>query len=372
MSKEWYLELEEDSLRMLRFSSITDRVQGYWDYYMKNSHVFSLGKKQMTTEVSEKELQSAPINTRLFANDVRHISTLPFSTLLCLYNMDGKEFAVSKSGYRRVFRQLPFQGHYHTHKYIEFLYVVRGSFEQVLLGEHVCFKEGDFVITDQNISHADFLSGKQDTAVLFLSLQSDYLDQLLAYCSEENPLFSYLFRALRRQQNLQSYLHLENQRHSPYVPIILEQLIAEEYQNMPGASAIIQGSLVRLFSFLCTDYSLQLHESGKEDKEQIFLYELERYIHLHYNNLTSSILEQEFHYHRNYYNLLLKKYVNLSFMDYLIQVRMKAAAQLLTSTNLPIKEISCRVGYQNSSFFYEQFKKQYGKTPKEFRRDFLV
>ena len=75
-------------------------------------------------------------------------------------------------------------------------------------------------------------------------------------------------------------------------------------------------------------------------KEKAFLYELECYIRTNAPTMTVAELENEFHYHRNYYSLILKKYRGKSFQQYLIEVRMKYAKQLLEQTTLPVKQIA--------------------------------
>ena len=53
---------------------------------------------------------------------------------------------------------------------------------------------------------------------------------------------------------------------------------------------------------------------------------------------------------------------------YLREVRMKKAAELLTSTRLSVAEIAELVGYMNQSKFASVFKKQFGLSPLEYRR----
>ena len=55
----------------------------------------------------------------------------------------------------------------------------------------------------------------------------------------------------------------------------------------------------------------------------------------------------------------------------IIEVRMKSAAALLTSTKLNIDEIMYKVGYDNASTFYRSFKTFHGMTPKEYRDNIL-
>ena len=83
--------------------------------------------------------------------------------------------------------------------------------------------------------------------------------------------------------------------------------------------------------------------------------------------MTVAELEKKFHYHRNYYSMILKKYRGKSFQQYVIGVRMKHAKQLLEQTTLPVKQIAQQAGYENVSHFYHLFEKYYGKTPKEVR-----
>lgn len=48
----------------------------------------------------------------------------------------------------------------------------------------------------------------------------------------------------------------------------------------------------------------------------------------------------------------------------------EAAAELLVTTDLPIEEISGRVGFSSSSYFRKLFAKHMGKAPREFRKKY--
>ena len=57
----------------------------------------------------------------------------------------------------------------------------------------------------------------------------------------------------------------------------------------------------------------------------------------------------------------------MSFRSFLTRARMARAAELLVSTDIPVKEVARRVGYQEPSQFTKAFKRVYGVTPSEFR-----
>ena len=59
----------------------------------------------------------------------------------------------------------------------------------------------------------------------------------------------------------------------------------------------------------------------------------------------------------------------LGFRSYLRRLRMARAADLLATTDLPVKEIGRRVGYGDASQFSKAFKRSYGVCPSKSRGD---
>ena len=62
------------------------------------------------------------------------------------------------------------------------------------------------------------------------------------------------------------------------------------------------------------------------------------------------------------------KHYHMSIGEYTNHIKMTVAANLLSTTDLSIDEISQRVGYNYSANFSKMFKKTYGKTPLKFRK----
>lgn len=61
----------------------------------------------------------------------------------------------------------------------------------------------------------------------------------------------------------------------------------------------------------------------------------------------------------------------IGILEYMIDVRMDKAKELLKSTDLPLKEISYSIGYYNTSSFIRRFKEHQGITPGNYRASFL-
>ncbi|KXU16479.1 DNA-binding response regulator, AraC family [Streptococcus oralis] len=69
-----------------------------------------------------------------------------------------------------------------------------------------------------------------------------------------------------------------------------------------------------------------------------------------------------------YLGQLIKRETNSTFAELLNKQRIKAAQQLLLSTNDSIEDICYAVGYSNVGYFYKVFRKLCGKSPKAYRK----
>ncbi|TXK84595.1 helix-turn-helix transcriptional regulator [Paenibacillus sp. N3.4] len=58
----------------------------------------------------------------------------------------------------------------------------------------------------------------------------------------------------------------------------------------------------------------------------------------------------------------------MNYMDYLIGIRMETAKQLLETGTLSVTEVGARVGYEDSKYFSQLFKKCTSLTPSEYQK----
>lgn len=70
-----------------------------------------------------------------------------------------------------------------------------------------------------------------------------------------------------------------------------------------------------------------------------------------------------------YLSAIFKSVEGISTITYLKKVRMSVAISLMHGTNLKIKDISAKCGYQSSLYFSNDFKKYYGVNPTEYIKD---
>jgi two-component system response regulator YesN len=73
-----------------------------------------------------------------------------------------------------------------------------------------------------------------------------------------------------------------------------------------------------------------------------------------------------------HFSFIFKKEMKMTFLNYLVKVRMEAAMELLKTTNLKSFEVAEKVGFSDSNYFSYSFKKYCGMSPKEYRNSSQV
>ncbi len=70
-----------------------------------------------------------------------------------------------------------------------------------------------------------------------------------------------------------------------------------------------------------------------------------------------------------YFSKKFKATTGMGFKEYLNYVRLKHAQTALLTTNNTITDIALEYGFNDSNYFKDLFRKVYGKSPREFRKN---
>lgn len=89
-------------------------------------------------------------------------------------------------------------------------------------------------------------------------------------------------------------------------------------------------------------------------------------------NISAQFIAEMYHITPSYFSRLFNERSGYAFPDYLATLRIEEAGKILVrETNRSIQEICEMVGYTNASYFTATFKKKYGMTPGQFRRNHM-
>ncbi|MHB8128440.1 MAG: helix-turn-helix domain-containing protein [Mobilitalea sp.] len=91
------------------------------------------------------------------------------------------------------------------------------------------------------------------------------------------------------------------------------------------------------------------------------------YLELHYaDDISLENMAVQVNISPQYFSKLIKKTTGFNFIDWLSMLRVKKAKELLTNSNLTVKEVCFMVGYKDPNYFSRIFKKRIGITPSEY------
>lgn len=103
-------------------------------------------------------------------------------------------------------------------------------------------------------------------------------------------------------------------------------------------------------------------------KTKIDIADIISYINEHYTeDIFLEQLAQQYNTSTKYLSKRIKQYLNITFKDYVTQLRIDKSKELLESSELKIEEIANQVGFMNRSTFVRAFKIRVGLSPSEYR-----
>ena len=121
---------------------------------------------------------------------------------------------------------------------------------------------------------------------------------------------------------------------------------------------------------LCQMLELALIKTQNENPKNIsFPEKVMRYIiQYHAQNITSDDICNYFSCSRSYMSTEFNKYYGKSIRQCLTELRIEDAKTLLENTKLSVTEISYSVGFADSNYFSNIFKKSVGLSPLAYRK----
>lgn len=118
--------------------------------------------------------------------------------------------------------------------------------------------------------------------------------------------------------------------------------------------------------------TIEREQEGLSDASKI-INDVIHYINLHYaEKISLSNIEEKYSISASYFCKLFKSASGLSFVNYLNQVRVEKATQLLVSTNKKISDVAKECGFSDYPYFCKTYRKFTGYSPNEIRRNNVI
>lgn len=124
------------------------------------------------------------------------------------------------------------------------------------------------------------------------------------------------------------------------------------------------------FYYLKNKKKLTITYKAVESRSESDSDKLINYIADNYNNpdLTIKLIQKELGLNYSKISEQIRSHFNLTYKQYLNQIRLTEAKRLLKSTDYSVSEIAYKVGFNNVTHFNRVFKKECMLSPTEFRQ----
>lgn len=253
----------------------------------------------------------------------------------------------------------------HRHNYVEIMYMCNGSTTHSVNGKNVItLQKGELLFLNQHATHAIEQAGESDIAINFMVLP-EFFDVALSMIGPDNLLSNFLISSLRQNIGDITFLHFQV---SDILPIqnLVENLIWSIANHQPNHRRIHQFTMGLLFQHLLNNTE-RLAVSDTPRSGNALVLTAMRAIEETYKTASLTDIAETYHVSVAYLSRLMKQSTGETFKELLQVKRLSKAAQLLRESPLTVQDIIMAVGYDNTSYFYRIFKKQYGVSPKEYR-----
>lgn len=91
------------------------------------------------------------------------------------------------------------------------------------------------------------------------------------------------------------------------------------------------------------------------------------YIHSNYDkNLSNKKISEVFSYHPNYISSMIKQYTGLPLHQYLLNIKISKATEMISEGNKTLAQISTLCGFYDVCHFSKCFKNSIGMSPREY------
>ncbi|MCM8710731.1 AraC family transcriptional regulator [Clostridium sp. SYSU_GA19001] len=256
----------------------------------------------------------------------------------------------------------------HHHNYIEMTYVYSGKCHQIINGKHITLNKGEVCILDTNVLHS-IIPADENDIIINCMMSKNYLDNiLLSRLSGNDLLSSFFIRAIYQSNDFNDYI-IFNSGKSEKLTNLMEDVLCEFFDKSLCSDEVINSYMIIIFSELVRIFAENTNSQNYNNLRNTKISDIILYIENNCKNATLASTAEHFHFHPNYLSSIIKKFIGRKFTHILQEAKLKKAGILLKNSDMSVAEIAREIGYENTNFFYDIFKRHYGCTPTEYRKN---
>ncbi|KXU01217.1 AraC family transcriptional regulator [Streptococcus constellatus] len=254
---------------------------------------------------------------------------------------------------------------FHWHTDVELIYVHEGTAQFHIDYDYFNSEAGDIILIRPNALHSIHpIENRRH----YMDALNFHLD-LMGYSTMDQASIDYLQPLYNGQLD---FVHVIKPNQPAYTDIrqCLLDAMKIGYYRTKYFEFQLKAQLNQLFYLLFENgYVISKEQTLEGYRKEEKIRTIIDYISAHYQEeLTIDQLAKICGYSDTHFMNFFKKHLGVSCIEYVIQFRLRKAAELLQHSTLPVLEIATQSGFNNLSNFNRQFKKYYQLTPSQYRK----
>ena len=235
----------------------------------------------------------------------------------------------------------------HWHEHVELHYVLKGRTLLQVNQKEIPAEQGNLVIVNSNELHSGYCDGSYMEVLVIIFRMEDFSREL----ADRDILFESL---IEKDEVIDGIM-----------TVINEEIERKEV----GYRLICKGELMKLMVRLARKYAVKILTECESDKRKKQLERLNRvldYIRLNYpRKICNRELAELVYLSEGRFLHLFKESMDMSPIQYINEVRIKKAMNLLKKGEGTVMEIASSVGFTDYNHFSRQFRRYYKCTPSD-------
>jgi AraC-like DNA-binding protein len=253
----------------------------------------------------------------------------------------------------------------HIHPAIEMIYITGGKYLISVDNEEMIATCGDLLFFRANTIHSIRLVSEESGSYYVLKINPSLLFHI--FPGREQMKLTSPFLLKKRDESVLFYSHQITDNFKEIFDKMIASLEKDGERFLITERALASLLLIEMLGNMLPEYE---GNTKITEKNVSLIYECVDYVN---NNYASDISAEEcanmLHVSYSYFARLFHAVMGKTFKEYLISVRLAKAKSILLSTSIPITDVAIACGYTNFSYFIAEYKKAFGKTPKQSRKD---
>ncbi|ANQ50454.1 helix-turn-helix domain-containing protein [Flammeovirga sp. MY04] len=236
----------------------------------------------------------------------------------------------------------------HSHDYYEFFYISNGRGVHLLNGEEEKLETGSFCFIRDHDTHTFKKVSKEGLVITNIAIPKDIIHQYSARYFDGKPVYwttnDIPFKGTFNKEALKELINRVN--------ILLDN---------PRISLYLDLFMLHLFDIL------QQKNTINDEIPNWLIQAIEKFRMPHQLNKGQAAFLDLCQRSADHVNRVVKKSYGMTLSELINKERVHYCAKQLSMTNASLKNIYTAAGYQNHSYFFRVFKREFGVTPLKYR-----